>query len=173
MNLFSPKCAAHPPSLPLTLFSFLILSETRLSMPSTRRTRKTASNSRGKQAKFTDLGKSTTKMGASREVKHMGIGVEESKKKQTATKITPRARTAGIHQENLSDTDIMLRQFDLNYDYGPCCGLTRLERWERAKNLGLNPPPEVREALEKGARNTSILNDLVPLCSNAPVGPEQ
>jgi DNA polymerase delta, subunit 4 len=29
------------------------------------------------------------------------------------------------------------------YEYGPCVGVTRLERWERAAALGLNPPPEV------------------------------
>lgn len=27
--------------------------------------------------------------------------------------------------------------------YGPCVGVTRIERWERASMLGLNPPPEV------------------------------
>jgi DNA polymerase delta subunit 4 len=32
-----------------------------------------------------------------------------------------------------------LKQFDLNYDYGPCIGITRLERWKRANKLGLNP----------------------------------
>lgn len=28
--------------------------------------------------------------------------------------------------------------------YGPCAGITRLDRWDRAKKLGLNPPEEVR-----------------------------
>lgn len=28
-------------------------------------------------------------------------------------------------------------------DYGPCVGVSRLERWERAYMLDLNPPPEV------------------------------
>ncbi|KAI9273110.1 hypothetical protein BDA99DRAFT_500065 [Phascolomyces articulosus] len=36
---------------------------------------------------------------------------------------------AGIHQEDLSQTDILLRKFDLDYQYGPCVGLTREERW--------------------------------------------
>ena len=27
--------------------------------------------------------------------------------------------------------------------YGPCVGVTRIERWERASALGLNPPQEV------------------------------
>ena len=30
-----------------------------------------------------------------------------------------------------------------SYEYGPCVGMTRLERWERAHAFGLNPPPEV------------------------------
>jgi DNA polymerase delta subunit 4 len=29
-----------------------------------------------------------------------------------------------------------------SYEYGPCVGVTRLERWERAAALGLNPPLE-------------------------------
>lgn len=27
--------------------------------------------------------------------------------------------------------------------YGPCVGMTRLQRWERAKKWGLQPPEEV------------------------------
>lgn len=30
-----------------------------------------------------------------------------------------------------------------SYEYGPCVGVTRLERWERAQAMGLNPPDEV------------------------------
>ncbi|XP_074852143.1 DNA polymerase delta subunit 4 [Carettochelys insculpta] len=41
----------------------------------------------------------------------------------------------------------MLRQFDLHWEYGPCTGITRLQRWERAESLGLNPPVVVRETL--------------------------
>ena len=29
-----------------------------------------------------------------------------------------------------------------SYEYGPCVGVTRLERWDRADALGLNPPLE-------------------------------
>ena len=38
----------------------------------------------------------------------------------------------------------ILRVFDLSSKYGPCVGITRLQRWERAKKWGLNPPEEVR-----------------------------
>ncbi|NXL11715.1 DPOD4 polymerase, partial [Mesembrinibis cayennensis] len=41
----------------------------------------------------------------------------------------------------------MLRRFDLAWEYGPCTGITRLQRWERAQALGLSPPDPVRDAL--------------------------
>ena len=44
----------------------------------------------------------------------------------------------------------MLRSFDLDSRYGPCKGLGRRERWERARGLGLDPPPEVPGLLEAG-----------------------
>ncbi|KAF9115734.1 hypothetical protein BGX27_006681 [Mortierella sp. AM989] len=53
----------------------------------------------------------------------------------------------GIHQDDLSEEEKMLRQFDLASCYGPCLDLTRLERWERASELGLNPPQDVKDKL--------------------------
>ncbi|GLJ12556.1 hypothetical protein SUGI_0193440 [Cryptomeria japonica] len=44
----------------------------------------------------------------------------------------------------------ILRQFDMNLTYGPCLGVPRLERWERASKLGLDPPKQIKELLEKG-----------------------
>ncbi|KAL1410218.1 hypothetical protein Q8F55_004223 [Vanrija albida] len=41
----------------------------------------------------------------------------------------------------------ILRVFDMTSKYGPCVGMTRLERWERAKKWGLNPPDEVKAIL--------------------------
>ncbi|XP_072495374.1 DNA polymerase delta subunit 4 [Notamacropus eugenii] len=41
----------------------------------------------------------------------------------------------------------ILRQFDLNRHFGPCTGITRLQRWERAELLGLDPPTEVLDVL--------------------------
>ncbi|THH17451.1 hypothetical protein EW146_g3359 [Bondarzewia mesenterica] len=52
-----------------------------------------------------------------------------------------------IHAEGQTSVHHILRVFDLSYEYGPCVGATRLERWERASALGLNPPIEVREIL--------------------------
>lgn len=41
----------------------------------------------------------------------------------------------------------ILRVFDFDPTYGPSLGLTRLERWERARNLGDEPPHEIAEIL--------------------------
>lgn len=46
-------------------------------------------------------------------------------------------------------TEDLLRRFDLTAKYGPCTGLTRLERWQRSAALGLNPPTDVKAALER------------------------
>lgn len=43
----------------------------------------------------------------------------------------------------------VLRQFDMNMAYGPCLGMSRLARWERASVLGLNPPQQVHHLLLK------------------------
>ncbi|EDO41296.1 predicted protein [Nematostella vectensis] len=40
-----------------------------------------------------------------------------------------------------------LREFDLSPEFGPCLGMTRLERWERADRYGLNPPQDVKKIL--------------------------
>ncbi|XP_059660866.1 uncharacterized protein LOC132307193 [Cornus florida] len=41
----------------------------------------------------------------------------------------------------------VLRQFDMNMAYGPCCGMSRLGRWERAQRMGLNPPKDIESLL--------------------------
>uniref|UniRef100_A0A8C8CQL7 Uncharacterized protein n=1 Tax=Oncorhynchus tshawytscha TaxID=74940 RepID=A0A8C8CQL7_ONCTS len=40
-----------------------------------------------------------------------------------------------------------LRQFDQDWRYGPCTGISRLQQWERAAQHGLNPPQEIRYML--------------------------
>jgi hypothetical protein len=37
-----------------------------------------------------------------------------------------------------------LREFDLNARFGPCVGVTRLQRWERAQAFDLDPPAHVQ-----------------------------
>ncbi|MEJ1289358.1 polymerase (DNA-directed) delta 4 [Cricetulus griseus] len=42
----------------------------------------------------------------------------------------------------------LLRQFDLAWQYGPCTGITRMQRWHRAEQMGLKPPLEVHQVLK-------------------------
>ncbi|KAJ6665520.1 hypothetical protein lerEdw1_003361 [Lerista edwardsae] len=51
-----------------------------------------------------------------------------------------------------------LKQFDLSWEYGPCTGITRLQRWERAKLLGLSPPAMVQELLLKYREDSVIMH---------------
>lgn len=51
------------------------------------------------------------------------------------------------HTEGLSTGEKVLRYFDVSSHYGPCIGITRLKRWQRAERLGLNPPLEVLAVL--------------------------
>ncbi|NWY90896.1 DPOD4 polymerase, partial [Loxia curvirostra] len=50
----------------------------------------------------------------------------------------------------------MLRRFDLSWEYGPCSGITRLQRWERAQELGLSPPGPIRDALLEHGDNPDV-----------------
>jgi DNA polymerase delta subunit 4 len=68
-----------------------------------------------------------------------------------------------IHAEGQNKIHQILRLFDMSYEYGPCVGMSRIERWERAASLGLNPPDEVRnilltkEGVEKDEYSQSVL----------------
>ncbi|WCJ27742.1 polymerase delta 4 [Euphorbia peplus] len=53
----------------------------------------------------------------------------------------------------------VLRQFDMNMAYGPCVGMTRLDRWERADRLGMKPPREIGCLLKEGKVNLESLWD--------------
>lgn len=54
-----------------------------------------------------------------------------------------------VHQADLSVGEKVLRYFDVNAQYGPCVGINRIRRWQRADRLGLNPPTEVLAVLLK------------------------
>jgi len=53
----------------------------------------------------------------------------------------------------------LLRAFDLALRYGPCRGLTREQRWQRALKLGLQPQPEILAALKVQDTQKSILDE--------------
>ncbi|WOL05496.1 hypothetical protein Cni_G14225 [Canna indica] len=49
------------------------------------------------------------------------------------------------------EEEAQLRLFDMDMRYGPCVGLSRMERWDRAAAMGLNPPAEVEAILAKSS----------------------
>ena len=57
-------------------------------------------------------------------------------------------RLTTVHAENQSTIHTILRNFDLSPRYGPCVGMTRMERYRRAEKMGLKPPIEVLQILE-------------------------
>ncbi|KAI1753796.1 DNA polymerase delta, subunit 4-domain-containing protein [Xylaria castorea] len=58
-------------------------------------------------------------------------------------------KTKRLHQGDLSLAEKILRYWDVSSQYGPCVGVSRLKRWQRANRLGLNPPVEVLAVLMK------------------------
>ncbi|KVI07320.1 DNA polymerase delta subunit 4 [Cynara cardunculus var. scolymus] len=59
-------------------------------------------------------------------------------------------------QEGHDATEEVLRQFDMNMAYGPCVGMKRMDRWERAASLGLNPPKDVHRLLTSTSNEGSL-----------------
>ncbi|CAL0324501.1 unnamed protein product [Lupinus luteus] len=56
--------------------------------------------------------------------------------------------STAAHGDVYNENETMLREFDMNMAYGPCVGMSRKERLERAQKLGLNPPIEIKKLLE-------------------------
>uniref|UniRef100_A0A383W420 DNA polymerase delta subunit 4 n=1 Tax=Tetradesmus obliquus TaxID=3088 RepID=A0A383W420_TETOB len=69
------------------------------------------------------------------------------KKQQKAPELPGAHGEAAVTNYDISAEERLLRAFDLATQYGPCTGMTRLERWQRAEQFGLNPPMQVKELL--------------------------
>ncbi|KAF7558789.1 hypothetical protein G7046_g5369 [Stylonectria norvegica] len=76
-----------------------------------------------------------------------------------------------VHQQDLTLSEKVLRYFDVSSQYGPCIGLPRMKRWNRAERLGLNPPIEVLAVLlkeeKKGTKGIEIAHMDAILSSTA------
>lgn len=72
----------------------------------------------------------------------------------------PTIRTSAPNEAEFSRDEQILRAFDLTSKYGPCTGMTRMERWERAVKLGLEPPMEVPLILNKYGPQAVANNNL-------------
>ena len=52
----------------------------------------------------------------------------------------------------------VLHTFDLCSEFGPCIGMSRVERWERAQRFGLSPPDDVLHLLREHLNDTRYTN---------------
>ncbi|KAL6661009.1 hypothetical protein ACP70R_000393 [Stipagrostis hirtigluma subsp. patula] len=67
------------------------------------------------------------------------------KRSKSAAKPPPPCTTTQGNAEE--EEEEALRRFDMDMAYGPCIGVTRLRRWERAEAMGLRPPPHLRDLI--------------------------
>jgi len=65
-----------------------------------------------------------------------------------------------VHKESQNTIQTIMRNFDLTPKFGPCVGISRLDRYRRAERMGMKPPVEVLQILEteEGLRDWN--NDL-------------
>ncbi|RHZ89307.1 hypothetical protein Glove_16g167 [Diversispora epigaea] len=76
------------------------------------------------------------------------LEIQEKPKEEVIESVEQGARSIlTFHEEDLTPIGKMLRSFDLDYKYGPCVGVKRLDRWERAYRLGMDPPLDVKVAI--------------------------
>ncbi|XP_069609022.1 DNA polymerase delta subunit 4 [Ranitomeya imitator] len=85
-----------------------------------------------------------TRSGNKRKQKERGDGQSTVNRKAKSTSSEQDTKVAVVLQ--LLPLDELI-QFDLDWRFGPCTGITRLERWQRADDLGLAPPKNVKEIL--------------------------
>jgi hypothetical protein len=93
---------------------------------------------------------------------------------RSAAKATALACAEGTHTRRCEDSALTgpvttdsiesaLRQFDLDIRFGPCVGIKRMQRWERAQALGLQPSRRVRELLSRAAASAAPFDPLEPI----------
>ncbi|XP_060543817.1 DNA polymerase delta subunit 4 isoform X3 [Pantherophis guttatus] len=83
-------------------------------------------------------------------------GGKERKEAQSPPQVLVQAES-DLQDTAQPDQLEILKQFDLSWQYGPCTGITRMQRWERAKFLGLNPPTTVQDLLLKYNKDPFVI----------------
>ncbi|KMZ65454.1 hypothetical protein ZOSMA_31G00395 [Zostera marina] len=78
--------------------------------------------------------------------KDLGFTKSESSAKKKTHLSEKQTTAAGAKEE--CEWERLLTEFDMDMKYGPCSGMKRLERWERAVKMDLNPPTEIGNFLK-------------------------
>ncbi|XP_056387103.1 DNA polymerase delta subunit 4 isoform X1 [Hyla sarda] len=102
----------------------------------------------GRKSKLTDylpVARHGNKDSQTKEEKGNGESTIEEKRQSLCRRAGANEQQGAVFLE-LSPLDKLI-QFDLDWRYGPCTGITRLERWQRADELGLKPPKNIKDIL--------------------------
>ncbi|CAD6907396.1 unnamed protein product [Tilletia controversa] len=75
-----------------------------------------------------------------------------------------------VHAQGLNRIHHMLRVFDMDPTFGPCMGLTRLERWHRAKDDFEEDPPEAVRIILETQHGRALDEYRLPVYANAFAG---
>jgi len=75
-----------------------------------------------------------------RKIRHTGT---------SSTTVDARNHSSSKSVTDSDEDEILLLRFDVDTTYCPRCGLTRMERYNRARNLNLRPPQAILEAIER------------------------
>ncbi|XP_055328625.1 uncharacterized protein LOC129581523 [Paramacrobiotus metropolitanus] len=70
------------------------------------------------------------------------------KSDQSLPKLSAKTKTRGGSADSKRHDMDLLRQFDLDYNFGPCAGISRMQRWNRAQRHEKNPPTTVKRLVE-------------------------
>ncbi|KAK7088765.1 DNA polymerase delta subunit 4-like [Littorina saxatilis] len=88
---------------------------------------------------------------------------KQSKRNRTSVKVEGKSESTKVQEASspsIRTDDEILRDFDLALEYGPCIGISRLERWQRADKHGLSPPTEVKDMVIKHPDNVAYTHSL-------------
>ncbi|XP_047329211.1 uncharacterized protein LOC124932599 isoform X1 [Impatiens glandulifera] len=104
--------------------------------------------------------------------KNTSIGKKSALSLKSKAKIQPPIEPNGVqlsalisHGGSLDLDDVcdekeqILKEFDMNMLYGPCLGISRIDRWERANKQFLNPPKEIESLLKEAKFSPNCLWD--------------
>jgi DNA polymerase delta subunit 4 len=85
--------------------------------------------------------------------------VELTNKSETKSLSTIKKSNSKSEQELSNEAESKLRQFDMDFKYGPCKGITRSQRYENACNFGFIPPKEIKSLIDQFGLNTSYFDN--------------
>ncbi|XP_047329212.1 DNA polymerase delta subunit 4 isoform X2 [Impatiens glandulifera] len=87
--------------------------------------------------------------------KNTSIGKKSALSLKSKAKIQPPIEPNDVCDEK----EQILKEFDMNMLYGPCLGISRIDRWERANKQFLNPPKEIESLLKEAKFSPNCLWD--------------